>query len=101
MRTGWIGFGLAIGLTMALAADTAAPGYQRSIAEWRAQQEAKLKAEDGWLTVVGLTWLKEGAKQALAAIPGTTDVNVELTFDPAWSPAMLSEIARRELGVTS
>ena len=46
-------------------------------------------------------WLKEGAKQALAAIPGATDVNVELIFDPAWNPAMLSEIARRELGVTS
>ena len=45
---------------MAFAADTAATGYQRSITEWRAQREAKLKAEDGWLTVVGLTWLKEG-----------------------------------------
>ena len=66
MRTRRIGFGLATGLTMALAAasafaaDTAATGYQRSVAEWRAQREAKLKAEDGWLTVVGLTWLKEG-----------------------------------------
>jgi len=63
MRTRRIGFGLAIGVTMALAADTAATGYQRSIAEWRAQREAKLKAEDGWLTVVGLTWLKEGANR--------------------------------------
>jgi uncharacterized protein (DUF1684 family) len=66
MRTRRITLGLATGLTMALAAlaasaaDTAATDYQRSIAEWRAQREAKLKAEDGWLTVVGLTWLKEG-----------------------------------------
>ncbi len=63
MRTRRIGFGLAIGLTMALAADTAATSYQRSIADWRAQREAKLKAEDGWLTVVGLTWLKEGTNR--------------------------------------
>ena len=69
MRTRRISFGLALGLTMALAAltasaaDTAATGYRRSIADWRAQQEAKLKAEDGWLTVVGLTWLKEGANR--------------------------------------
>jgi uncharacterized protein len=63
MRTGQITCGLAIGLTMALAADTAATSYQRSIAEWRTQREAKLKAEDGWLTVVGLTWLKEGANR--------------------------------------
>ena len=65
MRTRRISFGLAMGLgaLVAFAADTAAIGYQRSIAEWRTQREAKLKAEDGWLTVVGLTWLKEGANR--------------------------------------
>src|SRR3954471_22682627 len=65
MGTRWIGFGLAAGLAAltAFAADTALKSYQRSIAEWRAQREAKLKAEDGWLTVVGLTWLKEGANR--------------------------------------
>jgi hypothetical protein len=69
MRTRRISFGLAIGLAMvcaplaASAADTAATGYRRSIVEWRTQQEAKLKAEDGWLTVVGLTWLKEGGNR--------------------------------------
>jgi len=63
MRTRRIGFGLAIGLAMVFAAETAVTGYQRSIAEWRAQREAKLKADDGWLTVVGLTWLKEGANR--------------------------------------
>lgn len=34
--------------------------YQRQIAQWRAEREAKLKADDGWLTVVGLHWLHEG-----------------------------------------
>ena len=50
MRTRRIGFALGIGLTMsAFAADTAATAYQRSIADWRAQREARLKAEDGGL----------------------------------------------------
>ena len=48
---------LAFAAITALAADTA---YQREIAQWRAQREAKLKAEDGWLAVVGLHWLHEG-----------------------------------------
>ena len=33
------------------------PGYP----EWRAQYEASLKAPDGWLSVAGLSWLREGA----------------------------------------
>ena len=37
-----------------------ADDYMHSVAEWRAQHEAELKADDGWLTVVGLEWLKEG-----------------------------------------
>ncbi|HEV2199675.1 MAG TPA: DUF1684 domain-containing protein [Bryobacteraceae bacterium] len=34
--------------------------YAASIAQWRAGEEAQLKADDGWLTVVGLTWIKSG-----------------------------------------
>jgi len=34
--------------------------YTRHIEEFRAAREAELKADDGWLTVVGLHWLKEG-----------------------------------------
>jgi uncharacterized protein (DUF1684 family) len=37
--------------------------YQNAIAQWRAHHEAELKAENGWLTVVGLDWLKEGANR--------------------------------------
>jgi hypothetical protein len=37
------------------------PGtYRNQIEEWRQQREANLKSEDGWLTVAGLFWLKEG-----------------------------------------
>lgn len=38
----------------------AALTYQAEIGEWRQQREARLRADDGWLTVAGLFWLKEG-----------------------------------------
>jgi uncharacterized protein (DUF1684 family) len=37
--------------------------YVASIEQWRAEREIEIKADDGWLTVVGLTWLKDGANQ--------------------------------------
>jgi uncharacterized protein len=48
---------LALLAMTAFATETA---YEREIAQWRAEREAKLKADDGWLTVVGLHWLHEG-----------------------------------------
>jgi uncharacterized protein (DUF1684 family) len=38
----------------------AADSYTEAIADWRAQREMNLKKPDGWLTVAGLFWLKEG-----------------------------------------
>jgi uncharacterized protein len=52
--------GLLLLFGAAAAAGQPAGGYRKTIAEWRAHQEAQLKADDGWLTVVGLHWLKEG-----------------------------------------
>jgi uncharacterized protein (DUF1684 family) len=34
--------------------------YESSISTWRQKHEAGLKADDGWLTVSGLFWLKDG-----------------------------------------
>ena len=34
--------------------------YRASIAQWQHEREARLKADDGWLTLAGLSWLKEG-----------------------------------------
>jgi uncharacterized protein (DUF1684 family) len=36
------------------------PSYKAEIEKWRQQREAALKADDGWLTLAGLFWLKEG-----------------------------------------
>src|SRR5688572_6079491 len=35
-------------------------GYQKEIETWRQARETRLKSDDGWLTVAGLFWLKEG-----------------------------------------
>jgi uncharacterized protein (DUF1684 family) len=46
---------------LAAAAVFAASSYQAEIARWHREREAGLKAADGWLTLVGLFWLHEGA----------------------------------------
>jgi len=45
----------------------AADTYVQQIEEWRAKREARLKADDGWLTVAGLFWLRDGNNTAGAA----------------------------------
>jgi len=42
----------------------------------------------------------DAVRQALSHMPGVEEVRVELTFDPPWTPARLSEKARRALGWT-
>ncbi len=56
-RSVWIGLLAAAGWSLIAASSGE---YERSIAQWRAEREARLKADNGWLTVVGLHWLKEG-----------------------------------------
>ncbi|MFN4072762.1 MAG: metal-sulfur cluster assembly factor [Thermus sp.] len=40
----------------------------------------------------------DAVRQALSRIPGIEEVEVELTFEPPWTPARLSEEAKRLLG---
>src|SRR5262245_39700740 len=37
-----------------------AAAHQKEIAEWQQRRQTELKSENGWLTLVGLYWLKEG-----------------------------------------
>jgi hypothetical protein len=55
---------LAALLALAGSADEA---YRASVLVWRAQREARLTAEDGWLSLAGLFWLKEGSNTLGAA----------------------------------
>jgi len=49
---------LALGSPSATMTD--APRYRAEIEKWRADRVRRLTAEDGWLSVVGLSWLEEG-----------------------------------------
>lgn len=40
----------------------------------------------------------EDVRQKVASVDGVSDVNVELVFEPEWSPEMMSEEAKLELG---
>jgi len=53
-----------VAATLALAQG---PDYVASIERWRAGYETALRAEDGWLTVVGLHWLEPGDNPAGSA----------------------------------
>jgi FeS assembly SUF system protein len=43
--------------------------------------------------------LPQEVKSKVSEIPGTTDVNVELTWDPPWSMEKMSEAAMLQLGI--
>lgn len=50
-------------VALSCAAATAATvdnAYRTQIEQWRQQRETVLKADGGWLTVTGLSWLKDG-----------------------------------------
>ncbi len=44
-----------------LAPQTSPTSYKAEIEHWRQERESALRSEDGWLTVAGLFWLKEGS----------------------------------------
>jgi uncharacterized protein (DUF1684 family) len=54
---------------MVLLAAPAPPNYKAQIEQWRERRARALTADDGWLTVTGLFWLKEG-KNTVGAAPG-------------------------------
>jgi len=43
--------------------------------------------------------LKSDVERKLREIPSVSEVQVELVFDPAWEPSMMSEAARLQLGM--
>jgi hypothetical protein len=54
------------------AADT--DPYQRSVEQWRVDRVARLTAPDGWLSLVGLEWLKPGANRIGSASDNDNDI---------------------------
>jgi len=58
--------------SLALSAAAGDDRYRDEIERWRQKREADLKADDGWLTVSGLYWLKPG--ETLIGSDPTNDV---------------------------
>lgn len=46
-------------------------------------------------------YLVEGAYRSAGTVPGVADVEVDLTYDPPWQPAMASLAAKRHLGIAA
>lgn len=62
--------------------------YTRSILEWREQRLTRLKSETGWLTLVGLSWLKQGVNRC------GSDQTLEVVFPEGTSPALAGRLTR-------
>jgi uncharacterized protein (DUF1684 family) len=54
--------------------------YRASVSRWRLEQEIALKADDGWLTVAGLFFLKEGPNRV------GTDPSNDIVLPPGSAP---------------
>lgn len=44
-------------------------------------------------------WLKADIASKLLSVPGVTEVNVQIVFEPPWDQSRMSEEAKRELGL--
>ncbi len=54
------------------------------------------------LTTIGCPlayWILGKVKEAVESIPGVKNVDIYLTFDPPWNPDMMSEEAKKKLGM--
>jgi uncharacterized protein (DUF1684 family) len=73
--------------TVALSAAGSGDNYKREVEQWRSEHQRKLAAEDGWLTVVGLDWLKEGENR-VGANPSS-----EVPLPPGSAPQRVATIS--------
>jgi uncharacterized protein len=72
---------------LALSAADSGDRYTREVDQWRAEHQRKLAAEDGWLTVVGLDWLKDGENRVGA------DPSSEVPLPPGSAPRRVATIS--------
>jgi uncharacterized protein (DUF1684 family) len=72
---------LALLVAGVVAVATADEAYRAEVGKWRAEREAQLKADGGWLTVAGLFWLKEGDSRF------GTDPAGDIVLPPGSAPA--------------
>lgn len=68
------------------------PGYLAEIEKWRAERLASLTSEDGWLTVVGLSWLRPGKNRF------GSDLGNEVVLPGRGTPALAGTLELRKDG---
>ncbi|MBV9769156.1 MAG: DUF1684 domain-containing protein [Bryobacterales bacterium] len=61
--------------------------YRQEVEQWRVKHQNQLAADDGWLTVVGLDWLKESANRVGA------DPSSEVPLPPGSAPQHIAIIS--------
>lgn len=76
-------------VALAPVANGADDAYRRQIEEWRAAHQREIAKDFGWLTVVGLDWLKDGDNRVGA------DASSEVPLPPGSAPARVAVISYR------
>jgi uncharacterized protein (DUF1684 family) len=76
---------LAFTATLCFAIDPSTPAssqpasWQTNLLKWRSERAARLQAPEGWLSLIGLEWLKEGDN----SIGSAADNSIQITKAPA------------------
>jgi uncharacterized protein len=76
-----------VAFALALAASAADDIYRPAVEHWRAQHQSEIAKDFGWLTVVGLDWLKEGDNRVGA------DPSDEVALPPGSAPQRVAVIS--------
>ncbi len=79
--------GLIAFFAFALSAADTGDNYPQQVEHWRAERQKKLTADYGWLTVVGLDWLKEGDNRVGA------DPSSDVPLPPGSAPQRVAIIS--------
>lgn len=74
-------------IALALSAGTSEQAYVRQIEQWRGDHQAELTKDFGWLTVVGLDWLKEGDNRVGA------DPSSQVPLPPGSAPPQVAVLS--------
>jgi uncharacterized protein (DUF1684 family) len=80
---------LTLAISLSSCAKTTDPGFAAEVQKWREVREMRLRADDGWLTLVGLFWIEPGVSK-IGSDPGA-DVPL-----PAALPKQLGTITLRD-----
>ena len=88
LQPAWLSL-LPVAALMAGGTLLAQTAYKAEIEQWRKEREAKLLKDNGWLTVAGLFWLKNGENHV-----GTASSN-EIALPPQSAPARVGSFLFR------